>query len=125
MILSQVGQQRNLAVQHGNIDILALAANLPLCQSRKNANHSIQTRYQVTERDTNTHGPFTNLAGEAHNATQGLNNHIEGRAITVRPLLTKACNGTSYQARIETTECRIIYAQTRWDGRTHIIYHNI
>src|SRR5262249_38481703 len=103
----------------------ALAGVLALVESGQHAMRGEDTAGHVAYRGTHAHGLPTERAGIAHNAAQGLNHQVKGRAIFAWARVAVARDGTRNNARIDLLERLIVDAQALQDTGAKVIVNDV
>ena len=88
-----VGRKSHGAVQQRKVDVLPLAADVPVLQRRQNCGRCIHAGDQVADRDARLHRATARFAvrdtGQAHQAAHALKNVVISRQIGKRAVLAK------------------------------------
>ena len=95
LAVGQVGadharEDAELAVEHGHVDVLATARLVLHPQGVHDPEGGVHARHHVRHGHAAAHAPPARLAGDADHAALGLDDEIEGGAITVGPVLPEA-----------------------------------
>ena len=116
IVAGHVGQHGHLNIEQGNIQMLALARAVFVCQRRQNRDGGMRTSEQVGNSDPRFLRPATGqtvaLARDAHEAPHTLNNKVIARARRVRPGLTKPGDGAIHQARVQRLQAGVVQTIT-------------
>ena len=97
-------QDRDLAVEHADVDHLAFAAALALVQRGQDADRRVQAGGDVALRDAGPHRRPARLAGDAHDAAHALDDDVERRPVAVGPRLAEAGGRGVDEARVARAE---------------------
>src|SRR5262249_49797918 len=124
-----IGEAGRADIEHGDIDIVAAAG---LAAARERGEHRdgrIHARHDVDDR----HPDFfraaarlvVGLAGDAHQATHGLDHEILGGSVAPRPGLAEAGDGAVDQSGIERLEVVIAQPETLERADLEILQHDV
>ncbi len=91
-VAAHIGQPGNLCIQQRHIDVLAVAAPCALVKGCENSGRRQHPRCQIHDSDAYLHGRTFNWAGDAHDATLGLNDEIVAWALPIGSRLAVARN---------------------------------
>src|SRR3990172_6705033 len=101
---SLIGEHRNLAVEHGDVDMLSLSAGTSPAQRSERRNSTVHTCNQVDDRWTSPDWRSTRLSGYAHRSRKSLHNHVVSRPARVGSVLTEAGDRAKYNPRIQPSQ---------------------
>ena len=84
-----------LAVQHADVDVLALAADGALDQGGEDANGAVESAGNVADGGAGPDGGTAGLAGDAHDAAHALDDDVECGQVGVGARLSQSRRSSS------------------------------
>ena len=103
----RIFEQGELALKHRDVQILAEAALLPLVQGTQDADREIQARRKITDRVPHSNRGAIWLAGDAHQAGNGLDDAVHAGPGCPGAGLPEASARGVHQARVAGRECLV------------------
>ncbi len=86
----QIFHQRDLAIEHRNVDTPAFAGSAPVIKRGEHADGRVNARCDVTDRSTDTDRRLSGMPGDADDAAHRLHHEIIGRPFAQWPVLAIA-----------------------------------
>ena len=120
-----VAEQRDLAVLHGKVDVLAAPGQLARVQRRQNGDGTEEPAGKVAHGHTGANGRAAGLAGNRHAAAVALGHHVEGSAVAVGTLFAEAGYAAGDDAGVDRSERRVVDAEPLGHGGTKIVDDDI
>ncbi len=103
-----VVQHGDLAVQHGNVHVLALSASLPLQQGCLHADGREHAAPQISDGYPGAYRVVRIRAGNGHAAAHGLRHLVESRPIRPGSVGTESRDGAGHDPGVEPAEGPVI-----------------
>src|SRR6185437_2191676 len=96
----RVFEDRELAIEEGDIDLGRLAGALAVEERRIERDRRVKTAGEVADRGTDARRRLTGVAGDAHDPPEPLHDHVVGRVMRKRAGMAKARGGGVDEARV-------------------------
>ncbi|MCY1228154.1 hypothetical protein D9M72_404520 [compost metagenome] len=120
-----VVEQRDLRVEHRDIDMLALAGLVAFHQRGQHAHRAEHAAAEVADRDAAARGARLGRAGDRHAAAHRLHHLVEGRALRVRAGLAEAGDRAGDDARVHRGKRGVVDAQPLGDADAEVVEHHV
>ncbi len=118
-------QDRHLAIQHRHIDLHAGIRALALVERGDDADGGEEAGGDIADGRADAGGRTARMAGDAHDAAHGLDDHVIGRAISVRAAMAEARGRGVDQARMAFMQHIPAIAQFFHGAGTVVLYQHI
>ena len=102
----RVLQQRHLAVEHRDVELLRFAGAFAVEQRALDRPRAIEPGGQIADRDADAGGGLSGISGHRHHAAHRLHDHVVGRARGVGAGVAEAGNGAVNKARVARMQRR-------------------
>ena len=123
--LGAIGEQRGLAVDQADINLLAPSGLFPLIQSGQDPLGRKHPPAQIAHRCAHSYRHLVRFPGIAHDPASCLDHQIEGRPIPERTCLTVSGDGATDDARIDILQGIEINPQFFHHPGPEIVDHHI
>ena len=115
----------HLAVQHGDVHVLALAAALTLVQGGEDANGRIEPGHDITVAHPGPDRGTPRLSSDRHNTTHRLHDDVERWPVLIRARLPKAGGAGHDQTFVAFRQRFVTESEPRHRPRREVLHHDV
>ncbi len=117
----RVLQQRQLAIEHGDVNLGRLARALAMEERGVHRHRRIEPSADVADRHARAHRRLARMAGDAHDAAQALHDHVVSGFLRGWPGVAEARGRRIDELRIARVQCFPAVAQLLHGARTEVL----
>mmetsp|Transcript_84819 Transcript_84819/g.181714 ORF Transcript_84819/g.181714 Transcript_84819/m.181714 type:complete len:299 (+) Transcript_84819:748-1644(+) len=107
IVHSLICEQGDRNIEHRDVHVLTQASRRFVVNGRQDANDTMETCSEIEERQSRLHGLAIRHTCKAHRSAHGLDEHVVGGTLAVRPCVPEASDAAVHQTREFILELRV------------------